>query len=157
MAFRPIHGFATEISKPATWQSLKTLTTPKGRGFPRQTKTPPGAKRELPNTPLSDVVNAEELVERHGKDMRYCHPWSKWLVWIGTHWRIDDTGWALAPLYQAPKAPVLHCVTFVSVPVLLPKSPLHIPGRCDRWKTYRCLPYSKSTCGSRLLGPDIPG
>ncbi|MEE8302540.1 MAG: phage/plasmid primase, P4 family [Candidatus Tectomicrobia bacterium] len=64
-----------------------------GYGMQKQPNTmPPGSKRELPNTPLSDVVNAEELVEHHGEDLYYCHPWGKWLIWTGTHWRIDDTG-----------------------------------------------------------------
>jgi len=33
VAFRPIHGFATAISKTFFRQSLKTLTTPIGREF----------------------------------------------------------------------------------------------------------------------------
>jgi len=30
-------------------------------------------------------------VARHGKDLRYCHPWAKWLVWDGIRWKEDDT------------------------------------------------------------------
>lgn len=41
---------------------------------------------------LSELGNAERLVARHGKDIRYCHEWNKWLVWAGTHWEIDLTG-----------------------------------------------------------------
>ncbi len=40
---------------------------------------------------LTDVGNAQRLVARHGKDLRYCHPWKKWLVWDGTRWRKDST------------------------------------------------------------------
>lgn len=52
----------------------------------------PGAKRELPEMPLSDIVNAEDLVKQHGQDLRYCYDWNKWFAWNGTHWRIDNTG-----------------------------------------------------------------
>jgi putative DNA primase/helicase len=41
---------------------------------------------------LTDVGNAERLVDQHGENVRYCHPWKKWLVWDGTRWRDDDTG-----------------------------------------------------------------
>lgn len=41
---------------------------------------------------LSELGNAERLVARHGKDIRYCHEWNKWLIWSGTHWQIDLTG-----------------------------------------------------------------
>lgn len=40
---------------------------------------------------LTDLGNAERLVARHGRDLRYCHPWGKWLVWDGRRWRVDDT------------------------------------------------------------------
>ena len=43
-------------------------------------------------TPLSDQYNAERLVEKHGADMRYCEAWSRWLVWDGKRWTIDETG-----------------------------------------------------------------
>ena len=42
--------------------------------------------------PQTDRGNAQRLVERHGRDLRYCHPWGKWLVWDGQRWKIDDTG-----------------------------------------------------------------
>jgi putative DNA primase/helicase len=41
---------------------------------------------------LTDRGNARRLVDRHGHDMRHCHPWRKYLVWDGTRWRMDDTG-----------------------------------------------------------------
>jgi P4 family phage/plasmid primase-like protien len=40
----------------------------------------------------TDLGNAERLVTRHGATIRYCHPWSKWLVWDGRRWAIDQTG-----------------------------------------------------------------
>lgn len=39
----------------------------------------------------TDLGNADRLVARHGADLRYCHPWQKWLVWDGSRWRVDDT------------------------------------------------------------------
>jgi putative DNA primase/helicase len=40
---------------------------------------------------LTDMGNAKRLVARHGKDIKYCYLWGKWLVWSGTHWEIDKT------------------------------------------------------------------
>ena len=41
---------------------------------------------------LTDLGNAERLVARHGDDLRYVHPWAKWLVWDGKRWKPDTTG-----------------------------------------------------------------
>ena len=41
---------------------------------------------------LTDLGNAERLVARHGDDLRYCHPWRKWLAWDGRRWAVDATG-----------------------------------------------------------------
>lgn len=46
----------------------------------------------LGKRPRTDLGNAERLVARHGHDLRYCHPWSKWLVWDGRRWSLDQTG-----------------------------------------------------------------
>jgi len=40
---------------------------------------------------LTDLGNAERLVALHGQDLRYCHPWGKWLVWDGKRWQEDET------------------------------------------------------------------
>lgn len=42
--------------------------------------------------PWTDAGNAERLIARHGDDLLFCHPWSRWLVWDGRRWKIDDTG-----------------------------------------------------------------
>lgn len=39
---------------------------------------------------LTDLGNGERLVARHGASMRFCHPWSRWLVWDGKRWCIDQ-------------------------------------------------------------------
>jgi putative DNA primase/helicase len=41
---------------------------------------------------LSDLGNAERLVDEHGHNLRYCHPFSKWLVWDEKRWGNDNTG-----------------------------------------------------------------
>ncbi len=41
---------------------------------------------------LTDLGNAERLVQRHGADLRYCYPWNKWVVWDGRRWTTDNTG-----------------------------------------------------------------
>jgi putative DNA primase/helicase len=41
---------------------------------------------------FTDLGNAQRLAHRHGGDVRYCHPWNKWLVWDGRRWAPDDTG-----------------------------------------------------------------
>jgi hypothetical protein len=40
---------------------------------------------------LTDLGNARRMVRRHGKALRHCQPWKKWLCWDGHQWRIDDT------------------------------------------------------------------
>ena len=56
-----------------------------------------GKVAHLPQRPgsatnLTDLGNAERLVEQHGADLRYCYAWEKWLVWDGRVWKVDDTG-----------------------------------------------------------------
>ncbi|MDI6709471.1 MAG: phage/plasmid primase, P4 family [Bacillota bacterium] len=41
---------------------------------------------------LTDLGNACRLVRQHGRDLRYCAVWKKWLVWDGRRWARDDTG-----------------------------------------------------------------
>jgi P4 family phage/plasmid primase-like protien len=43
----------------------------------------------------TDQGNAERLVIRHGKDMRYCHETGKWYVWDEKRWAPDRTGEAM--------------------------------------------------------------
>lgn len=40
----------------------------------------------------TDTGNAERLVAQHGDNLRYCHPWQKWLVWDEQRWKVDDRG-----------------------------------------------------------------
>jgi P4 family phage/plasmid primase-like protien len=47
---------------------------------------------ELADKPRTDYGNAERMVARHGHNIRYCYPWSKWLHWDGRRWEIDANG-----------------------------------------------------------------
>jgi putative DNA primase/helicase len=53
---------------------------------------------------LTDVGNAERLVARHGADLRFVHPWSRWLVWDGRRWRSDDRGEATRRMKETLRA-----------------------------------------------------
>src|SRR5215213_9736264 len=50
-----------------------------------------GATRP-PRFNLTDLGNAARLVHHHGRNLRYCWLWRKWLVWDGQRWVKDDTG-----------------------------------------------------------------
>jgi putative DNA primase/helicase len=47
---------------------------------------------DLLTYPYTDIGNAERLVAMHGKTIRFCHEWKKWLVWDGMRWRPDSSG-----------------------------------------------------------------
>ncbi|MDR3587511.1 MAG: phage/plasmid primase, P4 family [Desulfosporosinus sp.] len=42
--------------------------------------------------PYTELGNAEKLIYHHGADLRYCHPWGKWLFWDDRRWSTDTTG-----------------------------------------------------------------
>src|SRR6266545_392115 len=44
---------------------------------------------------LTDLGNARRVVERHGADLRFVHPWKTWLVWDGRRWAEDTTAEAV--------------------------------------------------------------
>ena len=49
----------------------------------------------LDRFPQTDLGNAERLVALYGRDLRYCHPWGRWLVWDERCWALDETGAAI--------------------------------------------------------------
>ena len=52
----------------------------------------------------SDLGNAQRLVNLHGKDIKYCHVWNKWLIWNGTSWKIDETDGIMRMAKSLPRA-----------------------------------------------------
>jgi putative DNA primase/helicase len=53
---------------------------------------------------LSDLGNAQRVIARHGHELRYCHPWGKWLVYDGRRWRPDETGEVMRRAIDTVKA-----------------------------------------------------
>jgi putative DNA primase/helicase len=51
-----------------------------------------GAAQPTPEYNVTDLGNARRLIHRHGRNLRYCWLWRKWLVWDGKRWVKDDTG-----------------------------------------------------------------
>jgi putative DNA primase/helicase len=43
----------------------------------------------------TDLGNARRFVKKHGRDMRFVPEWVKWIVWNGSHWKIDNDGAAM--------------------------------------------------------------
>jgi putative DNA primase/helicase len=54
--------------------------------------------------PLTDMGNADLLVDRHGHELHYCYTSKNWHVWDGTRWKADDTG----EIYRRGKETVKH-------------------------------------------------
>lgn len=40
----------------------------------------------------TDLGNSQRLIAHHGQDLRYCYPWSRWVVFDGRRWAVDDSG-----------------------------------------------------------------
>src|SRR5579871_3559740 len=56
-----------------------------------QVASPDQLHAELCRRPQTDMGNAERLIARHGRDLRYC-PSLGWLVWDGRRWCVDNAG-----------------------------------------------------------------
>lgn len=60
---------------------------------PPSFRTPPVTETAaLAAVNLTDLGNARRLVRRHRQDLRYCHPWEKWMIWDGLRWVKDASG-----------------------------------------------------------------
>ena len=53
---------------------------------------------------LTDLGNAERFTAMHGEDVRYINGWKKWVVWSGTHWKIDEGGEIMVLAKRTAKA-----------------------------------------------------
>jgi putative DNA primase/helicase len=87
---------------PSTTKSGTPPTTHKG-----EKSEAADGKLENRSYHLTDLGNAKRVVDRHGQDWRYCHPFGKSFLFDGKRWAEDDTGAALrlvketqAGLYQ---------------------------------------------------------
>ncbi|MDP9426656.1 MAG: phage/plasmid primase, P4 family [Actinomycetota bacterium] len=88
--------FSDWLDAGGTAEELEELAAQAPEWKPPEPETRPGGKsgepRPEPGFRLTDTGNAERLVARHGKDIRYVHAWNRWLVWAGKNWQTDDTG-----------------------------------------------------------------
>lgn len=86
-------GWLLEAERPSNGRAASSSNGHGGNGRPAggsptaQAETLDGRMAKRPRT---DLGNAERLAARHGEDLRYCHPWAKWLVWDGRRWSIDN-------------------------------------------------------------------
>jgi P4 family phage/plasmid primase-like protien len=78
----------------AAWASARTQVKSTRRRRPRSND--PELDKALSACQRTDIGNGERLIARHGCDLRYCHPWRRWLVWDGRRWAKDDTGGSAA-------------------------------------------------------------
>ncbi len=70
-------------------RSGTTLASPDTRRPP--TKKPKTSEASaITSLPFTDVGNAQRLVARFGRNLRYCPILGKWLVWYGVRWQFDD-------------------------------------------------------------------
>ncbi len=60
-------------------------------GAANNRKPPSAVDQQLAKRARTDLGNGERLVVRCGQNVRYCHPWKKWLAWDKTRWKADDT------------------------------------------------------------------
>ena len=84
---------------PAPSPPLK-LVPPSTNGHSAAQPPPPstpdgdaGGHAEPPSTHhLTDLGNAQRLVEMHGEDLRYCFQTNRWAIWDGRRWAEDMLG-----------------------------------------------------------------
>jgi putative DNA primase/helicase len=55
----------------------------------------------------TDEGNAQRVVDRHGKDLRYCHSMKQWFVFDGQRWAEDETAEAVRRVKETQAA--LYC------------------------------------------------
>jgi len=53
---------------------------------------------------LTDLGNAERMVDQHGEDLLHCGTWSKLLVWTGRQWQTDDSEEAMRRAKQTVRS-----------------------------------------------------
>jgi P4 family phage/plasmid primase-like protien len=89
---------ARELGRQGYGQPPRSCGQRNGNGKP--VADPPGAPpaapgaepnidAELAQLHATDMGNAERLVARWGKRIRYCYSWKKWLVYDGKRWVVD--------------------------------------------------------------------
>jgi putative DNA primase/helicase len=67
---------------------VKEIRDPNTEWLPKRPVTP---QVDLLQYGLHDSGNADRIIALYGRDMRYCTPWKKWLLWDGTRWIVDPS------------------------------------------------------------------
>ena len=65
---------------------------------------PPFSSSDLDAPHLTDMGNGERFARDHRENVRYCHPWKKWLVWDTCRWKPDNAGDIMAKAKITVKA-----------------------------------------------------
>jgi len=100
-----------------------------GRAHPRAAR----AENPVVARPFTDTGNAERLVDRHGHEIRYCHPWKKWHTWRDIQWTIDDVGDVAARIKDTLRAARQSAMNRLrSIPTPPADSPKDHPDRLAR-------------------------
>jgi len=95
------------VDRVRAWLGLRTMAPvfiddlADGTEHPHQSG---GARAHGGRFRRTDLGNAERLVARHGRVLRYCQASKKWLVFDGRRWRMD----AVADVYRLAKDTVRH-------------------------------------------------
>ena len=93
---------------------------------------------------LTDVGNAERLLDAYGEDFRYVAAWGAWLVWDGRRWKRDVRG----EIYEAAKAVAKTLWAQVSGTPATPATPATCP--CRRHRKARVAWATKSETAAHI-------
>jgi len=117
-----------------------------GRSHPRAAR----AENPVVTRPFTDTGNAERLVDRHGHEIRYCHPWKKWHTWRDIQWATDDTGDVAARIKDTIRAARQSAMNRLrSIPTPAPDAPKDHPDRLARSDIQEELKFLASSESSR--------
>ena len=72
-------------------RSYVGMPSSSGTNGHQRANVPKDDRTPVPMRHATDLGNGERLFDQHGTDLRYCHPWTKWSVWDGYHWQVDNT------------------------------------------------------------------
>jgi putative DNA primase/helicase len=163
-------------------EGMRAFYDPTARKPPREPGEDDAAEGEdLAPVNRTDLGNARRLVRTFGDDLRYCHPWGKWLAWTGDHWQVDETGAVyrnarevIAQLHaEAAEADddAVHKAlaawalasesekrinSMVSLARQEPGIPI-LPGALDAWPWLLNCPNGTADLRSGKLGPHVKG
>lgn len=93
IAPRPEEGQSDEMAVPPFLEEPSEATEKTAAPVVVESLVAPDPRADLvADVNLTDVGNGIRIATRHGKDLRYCFPFARWLVWDGRRWNTDDDG-----------------------------------------------------------------